>query len=326
VLAAEVLGREPQRASVPPAKFSTSTSKCGAAAEDRPPFVLPEVERDAALVAIERLEEHRHAVDRRIASLALVAALRRLDLDDVGAHVGEHRRANGPAKSREVEHGRGRALISEGSSPSRRGASGRRIQRARGRASRASRRCAEIAVVGGEELLDCFSSGCVCSFVSVGSPRARSKPLPLDELREHLVVGPVSLTPLFNCRFQSKPRLSASASASESCRRLGTDETGSCARTSSGVSSQSFLPASIALVRPRSFSARRALPGICEVGIERDRLLVGLHGVLELGLGDEIDGLVEEIPLVGHAASVSIRPPAGKVVSTVRVDSQEPGS
>ena len=74
------------------------------AAQQRATLVLSQVERDALLAAVEREEEDRHAVDRRIAVAPLVAALRRLDLHHLGAQVGEDRGAERPGeKARQVE-------------------------------------------------------------------------------------------------------------------------------------------------------------------------------------------------------------------------------
>ena len=63
--------------------------------------VRPEVEHDAALAAVVELEDRvvRQVVAEHLAELARRVALRRLDLDDVGAPVGEHaarRRAGDP--------------------------------------------------------------------------------------------------------------------------------------------------------------------------------------------------------------------------------------
>jgi hypothetical protein len=49
-----------------------------------------EVERDAALVAVDHLEGRRGAADEGRAPAARVVALRPLDLDDIGAEGGEH--------------------------------------------------------------------------------------------------------------------------------------------------------------------------------------------------------------------------------------------
>ncbi len=70
------------------------------------PLGMLEVERDAALVAIQHHERRRDAVDARLAIAArIVAAGKLLDLDDVGAHVGEHHAARGPGHDlRELEH------------------------------------------------------------------------------------------------------------------------------------------------------------------------------------------------------------------------------
>src|SRR5262249_31238472 len=46
---------------------------------------------------------------------------------------------------------------------------------------------------------------------------------------------------------------------------------------------------------------RHALPGVGKLGIERNRLLVRLHGLVELAVRDQVDGAVEQIPLVGDA-------------------------
>jgi hypothetical protein len=62
------------------------------------PLGLGEVERRHALVAVHADEVRRGAVAERRAPVAHLVALRRLDLDDVGAVVGEHLRAVGPAE------------------------------------------------------------------------------------------------------------------------------------------------------------------------------------------------------------------------------------
>src|SRR5712692_10203367 len=63
-----------------------------------------QVDRDAALVAIDRGEAQAHAVLALAEVAHVVAAAGPLDLDDVGAEVGEHHRAVGPGDdAREVE-------------------------------------------------------------------------------------------------------------------------------------------------------------------------------------------------------------------------------
>src|SRR6185503_7349265 len=83
VFATEVLGREPPaRERAAGEVLDEHVEVWQQPAQDRAALVLPEIERDAALVAVERLEEDGHAVDRRIAVAAFVAAFRRFDLDD----------------------------------------------------------------------------------------------------------------------------------------------------------------------------------------------------------------------------------------------------
>src|SRR5262249_3523312 len=59
---------------------------------------MADVERDAALVAIEGEERDRHAVRRGVTVAALVPGSRRLDLDDLRAQIGEEGRAEGPGE------------------------------------------------------------------------------------------------------------------------------------------------------------------------------------------------------------------------------------
>ena len=74
------------------------------ATQERPPLLVAEVERDAALVAVEREEEDRHAAGRRVAVPALVTPAGRLHLHDVGAHVRQDRGTERAGeKAREVE-------------------------------------------------------------------------------------------------------------------------------------------------------------------------------------------------------------------------------
>ncbi len=65
-----------------------------------------QVQGDAALVAVHHQERRRHAVDARLAVAArVVAAGQLLDLDDVGAHVGEHQPGGRAGHDlREFEH------------------------------------------------------------------------------------------------------------------------------------------------------------------------------------------------------------------------------
>src|SRR5262249_31422157 len=64
-----------------------------------------EVERDALLSAVDGHEVRRLAADERRPASRVVALARLLDLDDLGAHVGEHHRAEGTGQhAREIEH------------------------------------------------------------------------------------------------------------------------------------------------------------------------------------------------------------------------------
>src|SRR5262249_34837871 len=65
---------------------------------------VAQVERDALLVAVEGEEDDGHAVDFGIPVTALVAALRRLHLDHLGAEVAQDRGAERPGEeARQVE-------------------------------------------------------------------------------------------------------------------------------------------------------------------------------------------------------------------------------
>ena len=72
--------------------------------ERRPALGALEVERDAALVAVHRAIERRHGSGTVAEVARVVARPRVLDLDDVGAEVGEVERADRPGQqAREVE-------------------------------------------------------------------------------------------------------------------------------------------------------------------------------------------------------------------------------
>src|SRR5581483_1719438 len=65
----------------------------------------PQVERDAALVAIENVEVHADAVRQRRHVARVIAPARVLELDDVGPEVREHQRRVGAGeKPREIQH------------------------------------------------------------------------------------------------------------------------------------------------------------------------------------------------------------------------------
>jgi len=65
--------------------------------EHRPRFGMPEVERDALLVPVERLEEQRvlALLERRDVPPDIAAGARVLDLDHLGAEIGELQRSPG---------------------------------------------------------------------------------------------------------------------------------------------------------------------------------------------------------------------------------------
>ena len=65
---------------------------------------LAQVERDAALVAVDVEVQQRVALDDRPRHLADVVALGRLDLDDVGAEVGEEAAELARAEQRALDH------------------------------------------------------------------------------------------------------------------------------------------------------------------------------------------------------------------------------
>ena len=93
---------------MPGRKFSTTTSAWSSEAiDDAPAFGLLEVERDALLVAIRAEEVGALAADeRRSPRACLIAVAGPLDLDDAGAHVGQHHRAVGAGQySRQIEDG-----------------------------------------------------------------------------------------------------------------------------------------------------------------------------------------------------------------------------
>jgi len=105
MLAAQVVGREPPRGERAAGEvLGQHVDVREQPAQQPPPLLLPDVERDAFLVAVEREEGHRHAVGRRIAIAPLVAAPWRLHLDHLGAQVGEDRGAEGTREeARQVE-------------------------------------------------------------------------------------------------------------------------------------------------------------------------------------------------------------------------------
>jgi hypothetical protein len=92
---------------VPVLKFSISTSASGEQLQQHLAALGPgEIERDRALVAVDAGEVGRDAlpVERRAPGARLVA-LRRLDLDHVGAMVGQHLPAVGTAQhARQVDN------------------------------------------------------------------------------------------------------------------------------------------------------------------------------------------------------------------------------
>ena len=145
------------------------------AAQEGAALVLPEVERDALLAAIERQEEDRHAVDRRVAVAPLVAALGCLDLHDLRPEVGRGsscRRARRGSAS-----GRGRGCPRARSSRAGSGASRRAARPGRRSRPALSHRSACVASMrptswspsgSSSSCSSCFSSGCVSSLVSTG--------------------------------------------------------------------------------------------------------------------------------------------------------------
>jgi hypothetical protein len=73
--------------------------------EHVPTLVAAGVEHDTSLVAVERLEQHARAVVQRRHAAHVVALGRHLDLDHVGAEVGELRGGVRPRhEPGEVEH------------------------------------------------------------------------------------------------------------------------------------------------------------------------------------------------------------------------------
>ena len=100
LMACSASGPKPHFSSVPGTKFSTSTWALGdQRAGRRRGLVLADVERDRALVARIDLPEGLDAVGAPVPQV--VALLRMLDLDDVGAVIGEQQRAMLPATSRD---------------------------------------------------------------------------------------------------------------------------------------------------------------------------------------------------------------------------------
>ena len=91
---------------VAPEVFDEDIGGAHHAQQDLPALRPLEIERDAALAAIHHHERRRHAVDARLAISARVVPSRQLlDLDHVGAHVGEHGAARGPRHDlREFQH------------------------------------------------------------------------------------------------------------------------------------------------------------------------------------------------------------------------------
>ena len=87
----DVGGAEPELVErARPVRLQKHVRFCRELAQDLDCLGLLEIEHQAALVAVERDEAHALAVADRRRGAAHVA-LRRLDLDDVGAHVGEQR-------------------------------------------------------------------------------------------------------------------------------------------------------------------------------------------------------------------------------------------
>ncbi len=97
MLAHQLLGGEaPARQRAPGEVLGQHVDVGQEAAHERAALGVPQVERDALLVAVEREEGDRHAGRGRVAVAALVAAARRLDLDHLGTQVGEDRGAERP--------------------------------------------------------------------------------------------------------------------------------------------------------------------------------------------------------------------------------------
>src|SRR3546814_17181993 len=60
-----------------------------------------EVQRHAPLVAVQNHKGRRHPIDSGLAITAgIIAARQLLDLDDVGAHIGQHHPAGGRSEAR----------------------------------------------------------------------------------------------------------------------------------------------------------------------------------------------------------------------------------
>jgi len=99
VLAHQLFGRQaPARQRAPGEVLGEHVDVREEAAHQRAPLGVPQVERDALLVAVEREEGDRHAVGGGVPVAALVARARRLDLDHLGAQVGEDRGAERPGQ------------------------------------------------------------------------------------------------------------------------------------------------------------------------------------------------------------------------------------
>src|SRR5262249_33848127 len=77
----------------------------GEGMDEGEPLGLAHIHRDAALAAVEEREIGALALDMRSEMAALIAAPRHLDLDDLGAEIGEHGGAIGAGHhAREIEH------------------------------------------------------------------------------------------------------------------------------------------------------------------------------------------------------------------------------
>jgi hypothetical protein len=67
--------------------------------QHRPPLLRPQIERERALVAVEGGEVPREAVLDDALGAQRVADARRLHLDHLGPHVGQHHRAERPGQN-----------------------------------------------------------------------------------------------------------------------------------------------------------------------------------------------------------------------------------